>query len=287
MITIFHLPSTGSFRSIWLACELGLTFQLNHREESADSTANETHPLSKAPMLLDGNISIATHGAAREYLLSSYDRSGMRPPMAHPDYIQYLQWVHYLEGTLLPLVDQQRIINKLAQSRVPFFARSIMKKTVLNYLSIHITPELNRQLNYIDQSLAESGWTCGSQFCAADIDLAYILLALESESKLQPEHKNIEMFLNAVKERATYQLAKEKSTTSSGALAYDESSQKQAANTSEIQAMEDEATESAADAPTSEPADLAMSEAALEDAETKAASTQAEATEHHNANKRD
>ncbi|MDO5667328.1 MAG: glutathione S-transferase family protein [Alcaligenaceae bacterium] len=220
MITIFHLPSTGSFRSIWLACELGLTFQLNRREESADSSS-ETHPLSKAPMLLDGDISIATHGAAREYLLSSYDRSGMRPPMAHPDYIQYLQWVHYLESTLLPLVDQQRIINKLGQSRVPFFARSIMKKTVLNYVSNHIEPELNRQLNYIDKALAESGWTCGSQFCAADIDLAYILLALESESKLSTEHKNIEMFLNAVKERATYQLAKEKSTITSGALSYD------------------------------------------------------------------
>lgn len=221
MITIFHLPSTGSFRSIWLACELGLTFQINRREESTDAAANDTHPLSKAPMLLDGDISIATHGAAREYLLSSYDRSGMRPPMAHPDYIQYLQWVHYLEGTLLPLVDQQRIINKLGQSRVPFFARSIMKKTVLNYVSNHIDPELNRQLNYIDQALGESGWTCGSQFCAADIDLAYILLTLESESKLPSEHKNIEMFLNAVKERATYQLATEKSSIPSGALSYE------------------------------------------------------------------
>lgn len=219
MITIFHQPSTGSFRSIWLACELGLTFQLNSREESAETA--DTHPLSKAPMLLDGNISIATHGAAREYLLNSYDRSGMRPPLAHPDYIQYLQWVHYLEGTLLPLVDQQRIINKLGQSRVPFFARSIMKKTVLNYVSNHIEPELNRQLNYIDKALGESGWTCGSQFCAADIDLAYILLSLESDAKLQSEHKNIEMFLNAVKDRATYQLAKEKSSISSAALSFD------------------------------------------------------------------
>ncbi|MDK7178988.1 hypothetical protein QP445_16345, partial [Micrococcus luteus] len=74
--------------------------------------------------------------------------------MAHPDYIQYLQWVHYLEATLLPLVEQQSIIHKLGQSRVPFFARSIMKKTVLNYLNTHIMPELQRQLNYIDQSLA-------------------------------------------------------------------------------------------------------------------------------------
>lgn len=212
MITIFHLPSTGSFRSIWLACELGLTFQINRREDSEEASHTETHPLSKAPMLLDGNINIATHGAAREYLLSSYDRSGMRPPMAHPDYINYLQWVHYLEGNLLPLVDQQRIIHKLGQSRVPFFARSIMKKTVLNYISNKIEPEINRQLNYIDESLAESGWTCGSQFCAADIDLAYILLTLESEGKLQSAHKNIEMFLNTVKERPTFQLAKEKSS---------------------------------------------------------------------------
>lgn len=231
MITLFHLPSTGSFRSIWLACELGLTFKINRREDSKDSEATNTHPLSKAPMLLDGNISIATHGAAREYLLSSYDRSGMRPPIAHPDYIQYLQWVHYLEGTLLPLVDQQRIINKLGQSRVPFFARSIMKKTVLNYAANNIEPEINRQLNYINQSLGESGWTCGSQFCAADIDLAYILLGLESEGKLQPNHKNIEMFLSTVKERATYQLAQEKASITAATLSYDQ----QAASTEELQ----------------------------------------------------
>ncbi|HZJ98056.1 MAG TPA: hypothetical protein VFD12_09520, partial [Oligella sp.] len=150
---------------------------------------------------------------------------------AHPDYIQYLQWVHYLEGTLLPLVDQQRIINKLGQSRVPFFARSIMKKTVLNYAANNIEPEINRQLNYINQSLGESGWTCGSQFCAADIDLAYILLGLESEGKLQPNHKNIEMFLSTVKERATYQLAQEKASITAATLSYDQ----QAASTEELQ----------------------------------------------------
>lgn len=245
MITIFHQPSTGSFRSIWLACELGLTFQLNKREESEE--ANETHPLSKAPMLLDGNISIATHGAAREYLLNSYDRSGMRPPIAHPDYVHYLQWVHYLEGSLLPLVDQQRIINRLGQSRVPFFARSIMKKTVLNYVNNNIQPELNRQLNYIDKALGESGWTCGSQFCAADIDLAYILLSLEADGKLQVEHKNIEMFLNAVKERATYQLAQEKSAITTTALSFEEAKQEVAEASEEPQVNEaEEATETTA-----------------------------------------
>lgn len=271
MITIFHLPSTGSFRSIWLACELGLTFQLNHRKESEDSSDSETHPLSKAPILLDGNISIATHGAAREYLLSSYDRSGMRPPMAHPDYIQYLQWVHYLEGTLLPLVDQQTIINKLGQSRVPFFARSIMKKTVLNYLNTNIMPELHRQLNYIDQSLASSGWTCGSQFCAADIDLAYILLTLEAEAKLLPEHKNIEMFLNAVKERATYQLAKEKSGTTGTALAYEQANQHAA---SQVATAEDaELTEEV------ETIEETSSEEALTQAESESAAAGIDVTE--------
>ncbi|AVL71016.1 hypothetical protein CEQ07_06040 [Oligella urethralis] len=254
VITIFHLPSTGSFRSIWLACELGLTFQLNHRQEADEASDNETHPLSKAPILLDGNISIATHGAAREYLLSSYDRCGMRPPMAHPDYIQYLQWVHYLEATLLPLVEQQSIIHKLGQSRVPFFARSIMKKTVLNYLNTHIMPELQRQLNYIDQSLAASGWTCGSRFCAADIDLAHILLGLEAEAKLLPEHKNIEMFLSAVKERATYQLAKEKSTTTSNALDFEQSAQTTAVAQAEEVELVDEERADAVDTSTAEAA---------------------------------
>ena len=42
VITIFHLPSTGSFRSIWLACELGLTFQLNHRQEADEASDSET-----------------------------------------------------------------------------------------------------------------------------------------------------------------------------------------------------------------------------------------------------
>ena len=242
MLTLFHLPSTGSFRSIWLACELGLTFKINRREDTKDSEASNTHPLSKAPMLLDGAISIATHGAAREYLLSSYDRSGMRPPMAHPDYIQYLQWVHYLEGTLLPLVDQQRIINKLGQSRVPFFARSIMKKTVLNYAANNIEPEINRQLNYINESLGESGWTCGSQFCAADIDLAYILLGLESEGKLQADHKNIDMFLNAVKERSTYQLAQEKASITAATLSYEEQSAATAEEQQDLQTTNDEPT---------------------------------------------
>lgn len=221
MITLFHLPSTGSIRSIWLACELGLTFQINRRDESDDPELSNSHPLSKAPMLLDDNISIATHGAAREYLLSKYDRTGMRPPMAHPDYIHYLQWVHYLEGTLLPLVDQQRIIHKLGQSRVPFFARSIMKKTVLNYINTQIEPEILRQLNYIDESLGTNGWTCGEQFCAADIDLAYILLGLEADGKLQPQHKNIANFLEAIKERPAYQFAQEKSSTKPAALDYE------------------------------------------------------------------
>lgn len=216
MITLHHLESSGSHRTIWLLEELELCYQIEHIQVGASATDGETqetvHPLAKAPVLVDDKQIVAGSGAITDYLLNKYDRKGLRPPITCSDYITYQQWMFYSDCQLLPLFQQQARYEKLGNTRVPFFARSILKKVVNGVLNGSIASEINLHLNYIEEQLATHGWSSGSQFSAADIQLSFALETAKSKSLIDSSRfPNIDSFLKTIAERPAYIIAQEKS----------------------------------------------------------------------------
>ena len=216
MITIHLLESSRSFRIVWLLEELGLSYQIRHHRRNAETSKAETslqdiHQLGVAPVLNDNDLTLIESGAIIEYLLNHYDRSGLRPPIASADYNQYSLWMHFAEGSLMPVLSKHKALLKMGTSRVPFFARSILKKAVNGTINANIAPEIEKKLKFIDTELGQHGWFCGSQFTAADIQMCYPLELAEARGCITADMQNIQSFLSAVQERPAYKIAKEKS----------------------------------------------------------------------------
>ncbi len=215
MITLHHLEASRSFRIIWLLEELELTYQIERHERHpetmrAQDSLKSIHPLGKAPVLIDNGFTLIESGAIIEYLLNRYDTRALRPPICSEDYLRYSQWMHFAEGSLMPPGLLTLVLNKMANARVPFFARSIVKKTVNTTLESFVMPDLNTKLDYIDSELGNTGWFCGSNFSAADIQMGFALQALHGRGLIGDNLHNIKAFLEAIRLRPAHQRAKEK-----------------------------------------------------------------------------
>ncbi len=215
MITIHHLEASRSFRIIWLLEELELSYQIERHERHpetsrAQASLKAIHPLGKAPVLIDNGFTLIESGAIIEYLLNRYDNRGLRPPICSEEYLRYSQWMHFAEGSLMPASLLTVVLNKMANVRVPFFARSIVKKVVNGTLESFVMADLNAKLDYLDTQLSHTGWFCGSHFSAADIQMGYALQALYGRGLVPDSLSNIKAFLEAIRLRPAYMRAKEK-----------------------------------------------------------------------------
>src|SRR5258707_4066063 len=108
MITVHHLNDSRSQRILWLLEELGSPYDIKFYQRDATTRLappelNAIHPLGKSPVITDNGKAIAESGAIVEYVLRHHDSSGaLRPAFDSADYDNYLEWLHYSEGSASP-----------------------------------------------------------------------------------------------------------------------------------------------------------------------------------------
>lgn len=106
---VHHIPNTRSVRILWLLEELGLPYDLERyafgdpRMRGAEYAGR--HPMSRVPVLEDGEVTVFESGAIVEYVLERHGGGRLRPDPASPDFARYLTWLHYAEGMLMPPVN--------------------------------------------------------------------------------------------------------------------------------------------------------------------------------------
>jgi glutathione S-transferase len=106
---IFHAPNTRSVRIVWLFEELGLPYTLE-RFTLGDPAMRapdyaKVHPMGRVPALQDGKTTIFESGAIVQYVLARHGHGRLAPDPAAPEFPQYLQWLHYAEGMIMPPVN--------------------------------------------------------------------------------------------------------------------------------------------------------------------------------------
>src|SRR5688572_5047726 len=106
MITVHHLNHSRSQRILWLLEELGLEYDIVHYSRDpvtnlAPPELKAIHPLGKSPVIVDGTLVVAESGAIVEYLVRKYGDGSLAPPpnIASRDYLDYLHWMHFAEGS--------------------------------------------------------------------------------------------------------------------------------------------------------------------------------------------
>lgn len=131
MITLHHLEQSRSFRILWALEELNLEYQIKFYRRLATLAAppelKQIHPLGKAPVLTDQDQNIAESAVILEYLQEQYDPQQQFKPQDRADLQQYRYWMHYAEGSLMPLLVMQLVMNNVPQ-HVPFLVKPVAKK---------------------------------------------------------------------------------------------------------------------------------------------------------------
>jgi glutathione S-transferase len=215
MLTLHHLENSRSQRILWLLEELGVDYEIKlyKRDETTSLAPPQLlaiHPLGKSPVITDGGVTVAESGAIVEYLLGKHDNGRLLPAHGTPERRAYTYWLHYAEGSFMPLMIMSLIMNRIETAPMPFFAKPIARGIVAKVRKGYLDPNVNRNLDFMETSLSKSTWFCGEDLTAADIQMSFAVEAAEVRAAPASDYPNIERFLKKMRALPAYQAALDK-----------------------------------------------------------------------------
>jgi glutathione S-transferase len=214
MITVHHLNNSRSQRVLWLLEELGLDYQIKfyQREPSlrAPASLRAIHPLGKAPIVTDGDLTLAETGAIIEYIVGRCGNGRLIPPPETEARTRYTYWLHYAEGSLMPPLLMGLIASRIAGPQVPWFARPVAKRIAATLRDTFIAPQVKLHLDFIEGALAARPYFAGEEFTAADVQMSFPLEAAAARAGLDRSRPRIWDWLQRIHARPAYQRALEK-----------------------------------------------------------------------------
>lgn len=97
-------------------------------------------------------------------------------------WLRYRYYLHYAEGSLMPLLVLAPVLSRLKSSQVPFLTRPITVAAANRVMAQFVFPNARRHLRFFDGQLASSGgaYLCGGELMAADILMSFPLVAAKS-----------------------------------------------------------------------------------------------------------
>jgi len=198
MITVHHLNQSRSKRVLWLLEELAMPYQLvKHQRDEISRLSPDSlkliHPLGKAPVITDGDITLCESGAVMEYILDQDSQNRLRPARDNAQYYHYLEWLHFAEGSLsLPVLTTMFMGMETREKNAP--------------MDGYIAKELAVDFAYIEARLSQQPYFSGSVFSAADIMMT-IILEIAGSIGLLTDRTATLSYLEEMQQRAAYQVA--------------------------------------------------------------------------------
>lgn len=197
MITIHHLNDSRSMRILWLLEELGLDYEIVKYERDATTRLappelEKIHPLGKSPVLIDGDLLIHESGAIVEYLIDTYGKGSLAPARGTQDHIDYLEWMHYAEGSaMLPLL-LRLYTGRLGEAAEP--------------LNPRIDSETRNHFSYMNEQMKGRDYFAGDALSGADIMMSFPLEAAKARGGLAAFPELVK-FVDRIQARPAYLVA--------------------------------------------------------------------------------
>lgn len=215
MLTIHHLENSRSQRILWLLEELGVDYEIKRYERDpvtslAPPELQRVHPLGKSPIITDGDATVAESGAIVEYLVHQYDVGRLLPADGTPERIAYTYWLHYAEGTFMPLMIVSLILGRIETAPMPFFIKPVARGIVAKVREGYLDRNVDSNLAFMEASLSGADWFAGQSMTAADIQMSFPVEAAEVRTRLDPDYPQLQGFLDRIRARPAYQRALEK-----------------------------------------------------------------------------
>jgi glutathione S-transferase len=208
MTKVFHcrLEVSRSHRILWLLEELQIPYELKTykrtEQKLADPALRQIHPIGKSPVVtveVPGRtqpLVLAESAAIAEYLCDYYGKGlvpnryqdGMEGKIGLETeaWLRYRYFMHYAEGSIMPLMLISIVMKNIKDGPVPFFIKPITNAIVGKVTSIFLAPNFKTHYTFLEDQLktAPDGgeFLCGKDLTAADIMMSFPLEAGQSRS---------------------------------------------------------------------------------------------------------
>ena len=206
MIIVHHLNDSRSQRILWLLEELGVPYEIQRYQRDAQTRLappelKAVHPLGKSPVISDDGRVIIESGAIIDYIIRHHGHGRLQPDPASAAYDDYMQWLHFAEGSaMLPLL-LKLYVGRLGDAGAP--------------LSPRIESEIANHIGYMNTMLAGRDYLLGSDLTGADIQLSFVGEIAGGRGN-RAAYPNVEAWVKRFQARPAYQAA----LTRGGAYAY-------------------------------------------------------------------
>ncbi|PAT41489.1 glutathione S-transferase [Vandammella animalimorsus] len=214
MITLYALQQSRAYRIAWLLELLGLEYRAEVIARDAETalapdSLRRIHPLGKSPLIDDDGLVLAESGAIVEYLITRYgSETALRPPANSAAWADYLFWLHYAEGSLMPLLVMSLVFRKIETRKMPFFVKPVARKIVEGVRAGFLNPQLKRHLEFVESRLAGRTWLLGEEISAADIMMSFPLQAAVARTSFNLP--NVAAYVRRIETDPAYQRAGER-----------------------------------------------------------------------------
>lgn len=170
MLTIHHLEKSQSERIIWLCEELGVPYELRRYERDpatvlAPPEYKALHPMGAAPVIEDDGLVLAESGAVVEYVIARHGGGRLARGPDHPDFVPYLYWLHFANGTLQPTMIRNLTLRR---ARVPDDDATVLA----------MRGRLDRAFGHVEARLGEADHLAGGELTAADVMTVFSLTTM-------------------------------------------------------------------------------------------------------------
>ena len=200
MIVVHHLNDSRSQRILWLLEELGLPYEIVRYQRDAQTRLappelKAVSPLGKSPVITDGGVRVMESGAIVDYVIRRHGGGRLQPDPATPAYDEYVQWLHYAEGSaMLPLM-LHLYVSRLGEAGAPLAPR--------------IEGEIANHLGHLDASLGGREYLVGDGLTGADVQMSFVA-ELAGKLGKRAGHPAVEAWIARLHARPAYKAALER-----------------------------------------------------------------------------
>jgi len=205
MITVHHLNNSRSQRILWMLEELEVPYDVKRYEREptmqAPAALKAVHPLGKSPVITDGDKVLAESGAILEYLADTYGNGRLKPANGTPERLHYTYFLHYAEGSLMPLLLMKLVFNRIP-GRLPFFMRPVGKAISAGANKTLLDPQIGTHFMFLESELGHRDWF--------DILMSFPLEAAAARAPIVRQMPKLSAFLQRIQARPAYKRALER-----------------------------------------------------------------------------
>uniref|UniRef100_A0A8W7PBC6 GST C-terminal domain-containing protein n=1 Tax=Anopheles coluzzii TaxID=1518534 RepID=A0A8W7PBC6_ANOCL len=121
-------------------------------------------------------------------------------------WLSYRYWLHYAEGSLMPLLVMKLVFSRLGHPPIPWLIRPVAGVIGKGVQKEYLDKQIATHRIYLEQHLNHNPWFAGNQFSAADIQMSFPLEAMAARGGLEG-CPNLQGYLQRVHARPAYQRA--------------------------------------------------------------------------------